>query len=81
MNAPNGSPTHRPALFSRPSTKPSAIRCAASWRARSSRSPTEWDEAGEFPRELYNEGVRDRTAAAGLPGSVRRRAVRPLHVD
>ena len=24
----------------------------------------EWDEAGEFPRELYRQGVRDRAARA-----------------
>ena len=26
----------------------------------------EWDEAGEFPRELYAQGVRDRAAGARL---------------
>ncbi len=33
----------------------------------------EWDEAGEFPRELYREGVRDRAVGAGFPGRIWRR--------
>ena len=45
----------------RRSTQPSARRCAGSSRARSSPTPTEWDEAGEFPRELYKKA-----AAVGL---------------
>ena len=26
----------------------------------------QWDEAGEFPRELYREGVRDRAVGARI---------------
>ena len=41
----------------------------------------EWDEAGEFPRELYRQGLRDRPAGARLSGRIWRCARRPVHED
>ena len=41
----------------------------------------QWDEAGEFPRELYKKAAAIGYMQLGYPEALRRHRMRPLHAD